>query len=144
MRPQASDGSCRYAETGRFRRTRQSFPPGGLLSSRPGSPHLSRPRDVHGWALRLSTLTARLKLYVERRELRPEAFPLLEQILQRGEMPRGDAAQVTGLKDRSAPDLLGSLVANGVLGSDTPKGAVSLRFPLHAVELLSPNLFPET
>ena len=59
-------------------------------------------------------------------------------------MPLGDAAQVTGLKERSARDLLGTLVADGVLGSDTPKGAVSLRFPLHAVELLSPNLFPET
>jgi hypothetical protein len=79
--------------------------------------------------LTLSTLTARLKLYVERRELRPEAFPLPEQILQRGEMPRGDAAQVTGLKERSTRDLLGTLIADGVLGSDTPKGAVSLRFP---------------
>ena len=92
----------------------------------------------------LSTLTGRVKLYVDRRELRPEAFPLLEQILQRGEMPRGDAARVTGLKERSARDLLGALVADGILGSDTPKGAVSLRFPLHAVELLFPNLFLET
>jgi hypothetical protein len=85
-----------------------------------------------------------LKIYVERRELRPEAFPLLEQVLQRGEMPRGDAARVTGLKERSARDLLGALIVDGILGSDTPKGAVSLRFPLHAVELLFPNLFPET
>lgn len=92
----------------------------------------------------LETLMARLKLYVERRGLKPEALPLLEQALQRGEFPRGDAARVTGLKERSARDLLAALVEDGILGSDTPKGPVSLRFPLHAVELLFPALFPET
>jgi len=35
-------------------------------------------------------------------------------------------------------------VRDGILGSDTPKGSVSLRFPLDAVEILFPNLFPET
>jgi Fic family protein len=39
----------------------------------------------------LDTLTGRLKLYVERRGLKPEAFALLEQTLQRGELPRGEA-----------------------------------------------------
>jgi hypothetical protein len=76
--------------------------------------------------------------------LKPEAFQLLEQALQRGELPRGEAARVTGLKERSARDLLGSLVKHGILGSETPKGAVSLRFPLDAIEILFPSLFPET
>ncbi len=92
----------------------------------------------------LDTLTERLKLYVTRRDLRPEAFTLLEQILQRGELSRGDAARVTGLKERSARDLLGTLVSDGILGSDTPKGPVSLRFPLDTIEILFPGLFPET
>jgi Fic family protein len=92
----------------------------------------------------LDTLIDRLKLYVARRELRPEAFHLLEQTLQRGELPRGEAARVTGLKERTARELLGSLVQNGILASDTPKGPVSLRFPLSAVEILFPSLFPET
>jgi Fic family protein len=92
----------------------------------------------------LETLLSRLKRYVERRGLKPEALPLLEQTLQRGELPRGDAKRVTGLKERSARDLLAVLVSDGILGSDTPKGAVSLRFPLHAVEVLFPSLFPET
>jgi Fic family protein len=97
-----------------------------------------------GGLFELETLIGRLRLYVQRRELKPEALPLLEQVLQRGEMPRGDAERVTGLKERSARDLLASLVADGILGSDTPKGPVSLRFPLHAVEVLFPTLFPET
>jgi Fic family protein len=92
----------------------------------------------------LDTVVERLKIYVARRELKPGAFVLLEQILQRGELPRGEAARVTGLKERTARDLLGSLVADGIIGSDTPKGHVSLRFPLDAVEILFPSLFPET
>jgi Fic family protein len=92
----------------------------------------------------LDTLVERLKIYVVRRGLKPEAFLLLEQTLQRGELPRGEAARVTGLKERTARDLLGALVADGILGSDTPKAPVSLRFPLDAIEILFPSLFPET
>jgi hypothetical protein len=51
---------------------------------------------------------------------------------------------VTGLRERSARDLLGALVVDGILASDTPKGPVSLRFPLDAAEMLFPALFPET
>jgi Fic family protein len=92
----------------------------------------------------LDTLVECLGVYLARRGLKPEAFALLEQTLQRGELPRGEAARVTGLKERSARDLLGALVADGILGSDTPKGAVSLRFPFDAIEILFPSLFPET
>jgi Fic family protein len=97
-----------------------------------------------GGLFELETLIDRLRLYVERRGLKGGALPLLEQTLQRGEMPRGDAVRVTGLKERSARDLLASLVDDGILGSETPKGPVSLRFPQHAVEVLFPTLFPET
>ncbi len=92
----------------------------------------------------LETLMGRLRLYVERRGLKKEALALLEQVLLRGELPRGDAERVTGMKERSARDLLASLVDDGIIASDTPKGPVSLRFPLHAVEILFPSLFPQT
>ena len=92
----------------------------------------------------LDTLHDRLKTYVARRDLRPEARAILEQALQRGELPRGDAARVTGLRERTARDLLGTLVGDGILGSDTPKGPVSLHFPLDTAEILFPSLFPET
>jgi Fic family protein len=92
----------------------------------------------------LDTLMDRLKIYVARHDLRPAALALLEQTLQRGELPRGDAARVTGLRERSARDLLAMLVADGILGSETPKGPVSLRFSLDAAEILFPSLFPET
>ncbi len=92
----------------------------------------------------LDTLVDRLKVYVARHEMKPEAFHLLEQVLQRGEVPRGEAARITGLGERTARDLLGGLVTAGVLASDTPKGPVSLRFPLTAAEILFPALFPAT
>jgi Fic family protein len=96
-----------------------------------------------GGLFALDTLADRLRLYVERRRLKPEAFDLLEQALQRGELPRGDASRITALGERRARDLLGALVDDGILGSDTPKGPVSLRFPLDAVEVLFPGMFPE-
>ena len=90
----------------------------------------------------LDTLADRLRLYVDRRTWRPEAWLLLERVLQQGEVPRGDAARIAGLGERRARDLLSTLVADGILGSDTPKAPVSLRFPLHTIELLFPSLFP--
>jgi Fic family protein len=92
----------------------------------------------------LDSLVERLKIYAERRRFRPEALYILEQALQRGALPRGEAARVSGLKERSARDLLGYLVGDGILGSETPKGPVSLRFSPDAVEVLFPSLFPET
>ncbi len=92
----------------------------------------------------LDRLEKRLRVYVERHErLRPEAVHILDEVLARGEMARGDAIRVTGLKERTARDLLGALTDDGVLASETPKGPVSLRFPVHAVETLFPKLFPQ-
>jgi hypothetical protein len=92
----------------------------------------------------LDALAGRLCDYVEHQAWRPEAWPLLERALHQGEVPRGDATRITGLKERSARELLATLVTDGILGSDTPKGPVSLRFPLRAIEVLFPSLFPET
>ncbi len=92
----------------------------------------------------LDTLVDRLRLYVDRRNLKAEAFVLLEHVLQRGELPRGEAGRITGMKERTARDLLGALVSAGIIGSETPKGPVALRFPLDAIEILFPSLFPQT
>ena len=115
-------------------------------------------RDFTTWFLRVcldqvnfmaalfqfDTLNIRLRQYAARRDLRPDVSYLLEQILQRGEVPRGDAARITGLKERAARDLVAAVVEDGIAGSATPKGPLSLRFPMHAVETLFPALFPQT
>lgn len=91
----------------------------------------------------LDALMPRLRLYAERRQWRGEAVLLLERAMQQGEVPRGDAAAITGLRQRSARILLGTLVEDGILASATPKGPVALRFRIDAIETLFPGLFPE-
>ncbi|MDP1771164.1 MAG: Fic family protein [Methylobacter sp.] len=88
-------------------------------------------------------LAERLKAYVESRALKPEAFYILERVLMQGEMPRGEAERITGLKERSARMVLASLINDGILTSETPKGPVSLHFGSESVEFLFPRLFAE-
>lgn len=93
----------------------------------------------------LDNLGSRLNTYVERSgTLKPEAKRLLEEALVRGQFERGDVARITGLPERTARRVLADVLADGLLGSDTPKGAVSLRFPVEALDVLFPRLFPET
>jgi Fic family protein len=89
------------------------------------------------------TLVERLRHYAHRRDWRPEAVLLIERTLQQGEVPRGDIAAIMGLGERRARDVMRILIDDGILGSDTPKGRVSLRFPLQAIEVLFPSLYPE-
>jgi Fic family protein len=93
----------------------------------------------------IDALARRMRLYVERNdELRPEAVRLLEEALIRGEFERGEIARITGLPERTARRVLSDVVECGLLASETAKGAVSLRFPADALEILFPRLFSET
>jgi Fic family protein len=93
----------------------------------------------------LDSLGPRLNTFVERSgTLKPEAKRLLEEALVRGQFERGDIVRITGLPDRSARRVLSDVIAEGLLGSETPKGPVSLRFPPDALDVLFPRLFPET
>lgn len=98
----------------------------------------------------LDRLIGRLHLYVQQSAnrpgvpLRPEAAHILDEVFWRGEMVRGEAGRVSGLGERLARDVLGTLVKDGILGSDTPKAPVSLRFPVHVVEVLFPYLYPQS
>jgi Fic family protein len=93
----------------------------------------------------LDTLARRLDTYVERSEtLKPEAARLLEQALFRGELERGDIPRITGLPERTARRVFNDVLSAGLLASDTPKGRISLRFPVDTLDILFPRLFPET
>lgn len=93
----------------------------------------------------LETLSRRLRNYVELIErLKPEAARLLDEALIRGEFERGEIGRITGLPERSARRVLSDVVSTGLLASHSPKSAVSLRFPVEALEVLFPRLFPET
>ncbi|WP_334147245.1 Fic family protein [Hyphomicrobium sp.] len=93
-------------------------------------------------AFDINTLAGRLEIYVARSDnLKPEVGRLLTEALIRGEFERGEAARITALPERSARRVLNDAIAQGLLGSATPKGPVSLRFPADALEVLFPRLF---
>lgn len=93
----------------------------------------------------INTLAKRMQAYVERSHvLKPEAARLLEEALMRGQYDRGEAARITGLPERTARRVFNDVIAAGLLRSETPKGPVSLRFPVEAQDILFPRLFPET
>ena len=92
----------------------------------------------------LDNLDARLARHVERSDaLKPEAARLLREALVRGRIDRGEASRITGLPERTARRVLGDIVDAGLLASATPKGPVSLRFPVDTLEGLFPRLHPE-
>lgn len=68
---------------------------------------------------------------------------LVRGVLTAGEMGRGDAAQVLGTSERTARDVLGTLVRAGFLVSATPKAPVRIGFPLDHRERLFPSLFAD-
>jgi len=97
-----------------------------------------------GGMFQLESLAERLRTYASANNWRSEAAVLLVEILHRGEIARGEAVAITGLKERTSRDLLGVLLADGIIGSESQKGPVSLRFPLKAHEMLFPQLFPHS
>ncbi|MCA6110801.1 Fic family protein [Bradyrhizobium cenepequi] len=91
----------------------------------------------------IDTLAQRLRSFVDRNELKPEAARLLEEALIRGRFERGEVPRITGLPERTARRVFNDVVATGLLASETPKGPVSLRFPIATLDVLFPRLFPE-
>lgn len=75
-------------------------------------------------------------------KVKPQAEFLLREAFVRGEFERGEAPRITGLPERTARDVLASLIDLGLLASDTPKGVVSMRFPSHSLHFLLPGVFP--
>ena len=91
----------------------------------------------------LDSLDRRLNTYVAQNDsLKPEAVKLLQEALIRGEFERGDAPRITGLPERTARRVMNDVIARGLLDSQTPKGPVSLRFPVDVLETLFPLLYP--
>lgn len=91
-----------------------------------------------------------VKLRVERmipgpggqhRGMKPEAAKMIEAVLLRGQLTRGEVAEAAG-SHRTGRDILPQLVEEGILVSDMPKGPVRLAFPTHIAGYLFPDLYP--
>ena len=92
-------------------------------------------------------LRTRIHLWVEeeaaRKRVNPKAAMLLDAILYRGEVPRGDVAQILGLSTRYSRDTVAELTKQGVVASDTPYGPLRIVFTAKLAPRWMPGLFPE-
>jgi len=75
--------------------------------------------------------------------LPPKAGSILEAILYRGELPRGDVPDLLGTSDRHARRVVAALTERGVLVSDTTRTPLRLAFPAKLAPRWMPGLFPE-
>jgi Fic family protein len=92
-------------------------------------------------------LRARILVWAEEEvrlaRLPAKASSILEAILYRGELPRGDAAGVAHVGDRHARRIVSALIERGVLTSASPRAPLRLAFPAALASRWMPGLFPE-
>ena len=92
-------------------------------------------------------LRARILVWAEEetrlKALPPKAGAVLEAILYRGELPRGEAAGLLGLTPRHARRIVSELLRRGVVVSQGPRDPLRLAFPAALGSRWMPGLFPE-
>ncbi len=92
-------------------------------------------------------LRARILLWAEEEirldKLPPKSGAVLEALLYRGELPRGDAAAIVGTGERQARRVVSALIDHGVLTSESTRAPLRLAFPAALASRWMPGLFPE-
>jgi Fic family protein len=68
---------------------------------------------------------------------------IMEAILYRGELPRGEAGNVAGTGERQARRIVSALMDKGVLTSESPRAPLRLTFPAVLASRWMPGLFPD-
>lgn len=93
------------------------------------------------------TLRTRILLWAEEQirldRLPPKSGAILEAVLYRGELPRGDAAGIVGTGERQARRVVSGLTEHGVLVSESSRAPLRLAFPAVLASRWMPGLFPE-
>ena len=75
--------------------------------------------------------------------LPPKANHILEALLYRGELPRGEAAALVGTGERQARRVVSALGDLGAITSDSTRAPLRLAFPATLASRWMPGLFPE-
>jgi len=94
-----------------------------------------------------NSLRVRILLWTEEEirldRLPPKSGAILEAVLYRGELPRGDTAGIVGTGDRQARRVVSALIERGVLLSETSRAPLRLAFPATLASRWMPGLFPD-
>lgn len=77
------------------------------------------------------------------RALPPKAGLLLEAVLLRGELPRGDVAPLLGTGDRQGRRVVAALIERGALRSESSRAPLRMAFPAILASRWLPGLFPD-
>ena len=103
-----------------------------------------------GTMLDLPKLKDRLRAYVVVKgvtegltEYRKEAILPLQTVAVSGAMSRGYFICMTWLEERTGRKVVSRFLADGLLKSDGHRGELSIGFPMAALNILLPNLYPE-
>lgn len=75
--------------------------------------------------------------------LPPKAGRILEAILYRGELPRGEVPELLGASERNARRIVAALAEHGVIVSENTRAPLRLAFPARLASRWMPGLFPE-
>jgi Fic family protein len=92
-------------------------------------------------------LRDRILIWTEE-EIRAETLPpksgaVLEAVLFRGELPRGEVARLLGASERAARRVTAALIDHEVLVSESTRAPLRLAFPAKLASRWMPGLFPE-
>ncbi|MEO7891065.1 MAG: Fic family protein [Vicinamibacterales bacterium] len=92
-------------------------------------------------------LRDRILIWAEE-EVRADALPakagkVLEAVLYRGELPRGDVPALLDVSERSARRVVAALIERGVLDSESTRAPLLLAFPAALASRWMPGLFPD-
>lgn len=92
------------------------------------------------------SLRTRILLWTEEEirlgRLPPKSDAILEAVLYRGELPRGDVSGIVGTGDRQARRVVSALLERGVLVSASTRAPLRLAFPAALASRWMPGLFP--
>jgi Fic family protein len=92
-------------------------------------------------------LRNRIQLWAQE-EVRAGLLPaksgqVLETVLFRGELPRGDVPALLGVSERGARRVVSALLERGVLKSESTRAPLKITFPAAHASRWMPGLFPE-
>lgn len=92
-------------------------------------------------------LRARILMWAEEETrlnaLPPKAGQVLEAVLYRGELPRGEVSELLGMTARHSRRIVATLFKRGVITSQSTRAPLHLAFPATLASFWMPGLFPE-